>query len=463
MVSPPPNPTKRKRRAGLYLLLGLGLFLAGLFVLLLMLRLGLSRANDRELARIRAEGLPATEAELDKWYPAVPDSENAALIFLEAGLRLRDPVPGGTNKAESFVFPARGVPLSPAEREWIASYLAANREALELTRTASALTRSRYPVDLSPGFMARFAHVPTIENLVRALRLSVESAIAEERSGEAVESIAQILRVASSLDEEPTLVAFLVRLRMLRSATAGLERTLNALSLSEPDLQRLDRVFAAAGQQELLQRVMIGERALILPLFRMNGSDLGRVMGTMTASGRQPTALYAALVSLVRATGILERDMTFYAGAMRTNIAMAAPGPPRSLDLTDHVAAQSIEARRKRCFFSAAVLPTGSKVATRDATGHASLRLARTALAVERFRAARGTLPAQLTELVPDFLPGLPADPFTGEPLQFKRTDPGYLLYSVGADRTDEGGRERVTGSQDDEGHDYDITFQVLR
>jgi len=49
----------------------------------------------------------------------------------------------------------------------------------------------------------------------------------------------------------------------------------------------------------------------------------------------------------------------------------------------------------------------------READGFARIRLATTAIAVERFRLACGRLPENLNELVPQFLSAVPADPFS--------------------------------------------------
>ncbi len=75
----------------------------------------------------------------------------------------------------------------------------------------------------------------------------------------------------------------------------------------------------------------------------------------------------------------------------------------------------------------------------------ARTRMARVACALTRYRHARGGLPATLAELVPDFLPQVPLDPCTAQPLIYRRTAPGsYLLYSVGLDQTDDGGDSNV-------------------
>jgi hypothetical protein len=71
---------------------------------------------------------------------------------------------------------------------------------------------------------------------------------------------------------------------------------------------------------------------------------------------------------------------------------------------------------------------------------HASLRCAVAALAAERYRRRYGRWPDQLSALVPEFLSAVPLDPFDGAPLRPRRTDDGLVIYSLGADRQDNGG-----------------------
>jgi hypothetical protein len=61
-------------------------------------------------------------------------------------------------------------------------------------------------------------------------------------------------------------------------------------------------------------------------------------------------------------------------------------------------------------------------------------------LATERFRQAEGKWPASLDQLRPRFLSEVPLDPFDGKPLRYKRLEDGVIVYSVGADGTDNGG-----------------------
>ena len=62
-------------------------------------------------------------------------------------------------------------------------------------------------------------------------------------------------------------------------------------------------------------------------------------------------------------------------------------------------------------------------------------------IALELHRRHFGKYPAALTELVPQFLPAIPADRFTGEPVKYRLIDGRPLVYSVGPDHKDDGGK----------------------
>jgi hypothetical protein len=63
------------------------------------------------------------------------------------------------------------------------------------------------------------------------------------------------------------------------------------------------------------------------------------------------------------------------------------------------------------------------------------------AIMLEIFRREHGKYPDALDALVPELLPEVPADRITGEPTRYRLLESGPLLYSVGADRKDDGGR----------------------
>ncbi|MBI4560258.1 MAG: hypothetical protein HY706_21935 [Candidatus Hydrogenedentes bacterium] len=64
-------------------------------------------------------------------------------------------------------------------------------------------------------------------------------------------------------------------------------------------------------------------------------------------------------------------------------------------------------------------------------------------MALNRYRRAQGRWPADLQALVPTYLTELPEDPCSGNPMIYKLDGHSYLLYSIGANETDDGGNGR--------------------
>jgi hypothetical protein len=62
-------------------------------------------------------------------------------------------------------------------------------------------------------------------------------------------------------------------------------------------------------------------------------------------------------------------------------------------------------------------------------------------MALELYHREHGKWPESLSELSPKYLPTLPADPITGKPLHYKIVDDRPIVYSVGVDGDDDGGR----------------------
>ena len=72
----------------------------------------------------------------------------------------------------------------------------------------------------------------------------------------------------------------------------------------------------------------------------------------------------------------------------------------------------------------------------KDASYVANLNVIRAGLAAKRYQRKYGTLPEKLETLVPEFLPAIPEDPYTGGLLRATGGD-GFIIYSVGMDRVD--------------------------
>ena len=65
----------------------------------------------------------------------------------------------------------------------------------------------------------------------------------------------------------------------------------------------------------------------------------------------------------------------------------------------------------------------------------------RAGLACRLYKSRTGLYPASLEELVPGILTEVPIDPFTGKPFVYRREGEGFIVYSLGSNQKDDGGR----------------------
>jgi hypothetical protein len=73
-----------------WLLRSLAVFVVIAIAAFVVWRVNLAHDVDAKLQAIRAAGLPTSGAELNAFYPAVPDNENAALVMTQVFALMRN-------------------------------------------------------------------------------------------------------------------------------------------------------------------------------------------------------------------------------------------------------------------------------------------------------------------------------------------------------------------------------------
>jgi hypothetical protein len=73
--------------------------------------------------------------------------------------------------------------------------------------------------------------------------------------------------------------------------------------------------------------------------------------------------------------------------------------------------------------------------------GRGELLAVAAGVACERHRQRTGRWPDSLEAIPKDILPAVPTDPFTGKAVTFRRLADGVVVYSIGPDGQDDGGR----------------------
>lgn len=73
-------------------------------------------------------------------------------------------------------------------------------------------------------------------------------------------------------------------------------------------------------------------------------------------------------------------------------------------------------------------------------------RLLAAELALRCYLADKARSPARLEDLIPDYFSSVPQDPFSGQAMVYRPQGTNWLLYSIGADRMDNGGKPVARG-----------------
>ena len=104
-------------------------------------------------------------------------------------------------------------------------------------------------------------------------------------------------------------------------------------------------------------------------------------------------------------------------------------------------------------------MPALSSAAKKSARWQTFVDAAHVACALERYRLANGKLPATLDALSPRFLESIPTDVIDGQPLRYQlKPDGGYVVYSIGWNKIDDGGKIGWANSSDSKRPLVDIT-----
>jgi hypothetical protein len=437
-------------------------------------------------AKVRQRGEPVTLEELAARYSPIPDEENAAILLLETWEKdepqfwkaVRDGVYPLPEKVPRRIDPdvpfigrnARRIPrahrLSEANRTAAEEYLREHSAHMDAVRLALQRPRSRFPVQFTNGFDVLLPHLEELR--AEAKSFQIESLVAAERGekGAAIEALRNVVRTSKTLSEEPCLISQLVRIGCVSMAINGSEHLLSRQQLSDSELRELQSLFENARITNGLPLALAGERAMALSIFDRPPAwwtDSSSSDDDETKSPETMRRNYNAGMQFLKVIGLTDPDKRLMLETLEKAIAFAEDDRPDSLSQSEvffkRVHDQGLGFPPR--IFSSLLLPPLERAATRFASLEAYRRAAVTALAVERYRLIHhGRLSDEPGQLVPQFLPAIALDPFDGRPLRVHPWTNGFVVYSVGADRKDDNGRERPARSS---AKNFDQTFIVER
>ena len=408
--------------------------------------------HSTKAIQLPPDGLPQTLAELNAWYVEPPAGQNAATFNLQGFKALQ--INGVAKMANlpvlgNYPTPPPDASLSPPVKSALAAFVQRNRVALRFFTEGAQREQCRYPLDFTRGQKLQLPHLPKIKTGMQVAEMAAILDADDNDGKQAADDVLQTLSLARSLKAEPMLISQLVRVAGVSLAVDALNQVLNRTTLPPESLSELSQAFRKMedydAQGEGFNRSLIGEKVMVMAAFKKAGiQELADDAAQDTTEEQR-----RRMVQLLRQPGGLKVEQDYLETTFQKLLAARKePFPER---LTNAAAAhqRATETTSGALLLNNSWLTGYAMIVSREARGLANARLALTAVALEQFRATHNQYPASLSELVPNYLDATPLDPFDGQPLRYHSQGAGYVLYSIGPDLKDDGGK-RMTAKGGD-------------
>ena len=359
----------------------------------------------------------------------------------------RSPPPTNSNLTNSF--PIASQPQMPADDVLLA--LSKYDSVIEEIRQASQLPYSRFPLtyESEDAFSVLLPHLAALKTSERAIRLRTVAELQKNQAELAVEDVRLGLYLANTIRTETFPISQLVRLSMVEIALQPVWEGLaehrwsaSQLAALDEELAKLD--FLTDGQRALKADIFFsGVEADYLRRHRDYATQFAQVGFRYPMDARFKFAIYRFMPGGWFYQSALKngRMQMEYLPAVNHDTKTISPALIRQADVAANRAASffdPLDALRK--MFNEDFLFMGNFL-KKIAAGQSSVDLARTAIALERYRLAHGEFPEALDALAPQFIAQVPHDVIGGGPLKYRRTADGqFVLYSIGWNETDDGG-----------------------
>jgi hypothetical protein len=310
---------------------------------------------------------------------------------------------------------------------------------IEELRGAAALPASRFPLnyDSEATFAILLPHLAPLKGCAVVLRLR---ALAELEAGQGERALADIslaLRLIEEFRSEPFLISHMVRIAILAITEQAVWEGLAKHRWTDAQLSELDQHLAAFDFIADYQTAMRGENACqgaSIDFVRHHPSQLWNLQ-SFDFDGDRST-------QLPELPGQLMPSGWFYQNKLRNSKFILEDFLPIS-DVRQQTISPTLVKQADESLRTMSVTPYSilSKIfllgmvnsPRKFAWAQATVNLARTACALERYRLAHGKYPETLDALAPQFIAKVPHDPIGGQPLHYRPTENGqFILYSVG-------------------------------
>jgi hypothetical protein len=350
-------------------------------------------------------------------------------------------------KTNEFAVPAQ--PQSPAADVLLA--LSKYDPVIEELRAASKLPYSRFPLEYTNESPAGILlpHLSGLKSCAQILQLRSLAELQNGQPDKALDDVKLALQLTDKIRTEPFLISHLVRIAMLQILLQPIWEGLAEHKWTDAQLVALDAELAKLDFLAAYKLSMGGELGCQggeMDRLRRHPEQLQDLAGINTDDGILKPGLPGGLIAHLVPTGWFYQNqfrcarkmVDYFIPVADTSHGTFSPDLARRGD-----AAVNADVKSASPFnmLEKLMLPALGNAAKKFAHGQSSVDLARTAIALERYRLAHAEFPESLDALAPQFIAKVPHDIIGGQPLKYRREANGqFVLYSIGWNETDDGG-----------------------
>jgi hypothetical protein len=331
---------------------------------------------------------------------------------------------------------------------------------LEELRAASSRPGVHYPViyDLENPWGILLPHISNIKGVCLRLDLRACAELAAGQSDRALDDVKLMLRMGDSLEHEPFLISYLYRLATFQIAAHTIWEGLAEHRWSDAQLKELLGLLQKYDFIADLKPPLDEERAsgiLTADLLAAGKFSLNEL-----TTDTNPTRGSAAnAFGKIMPHGWFEMEKLNYCRLFNLQLegdfdVSAKRVFPEKITSNMKALDQAFAGRNpfttiftRHQLLAAVMVPALGNVHRLGAMAQVAAEEAMLACALERYRLAHSQFPDKLDALTLDFISGLPHDVITGNSYKYQRTADSFLLYSVGWNETDDGGKVVMKGS----------------
>ncbi len=358
---------------------------------------------------------------------------------------------GVKKSSTKFSFASR----TPAERTNAAAAILAALEvyepALQQLREAIKRPQMRYPVQYQTEtpYSILLPHLANTKKICLLLSLRASANLALGKSDAAFQDVLMGLRLVESLGEEHFIISYLVQIANLQIMSQPVWEGMALHRWNDAQLKAIQDRLEHLDFLRGLQHAFDVERAASITTIdwiKQQRSGV-RLQALSPSEGPAVPGKAGFSIASLMPRGWWDLEKVSYAHIFDAASQPIVEGLKAGTLAETPISLKGVEPLHQGMaalwhheIMANLLLPALDKVHRKTGVAQALAGEAMVACALERARLATGSYPASLEALTPRFLTTPRRDVVTGQPFRYQVEDKSYKLYSLGWNRTDDGG-----------------------